>query len=134
MQALVKTPHTDIRIQGEIPSRIIEVLRSEYGNKLKICEDDDEYVDVTETAWYKEIKTKITQGDAMRIYRKKRQLPQAQLGEKLGNIPSQTVSNMELGKRSINLATAKKLSVIFNVPTSRFLDLNRKLKQESPTR
>ncbi len=123
MQALVKTPHTDIRIQGEIPSRIIEVLRSEYGNKLKICEDDDEYVDVTETAWYKEIKTKITQGDAMRIYRKNRQLTQAQLGEKLGNIPSQTVSNMERGKRSISLATAKKLSAIFNVPASRFLDL-----------
>jgi hypothetical protein len=30
---------------------------------------------------------------------------------------------MERGKRSISLATAKKLAVIFNVPASRFLDL-----------
>ena len=41
----------------------------------------------------------------------------------MGNVPRQIVSNMELGKRSISLAAAKKLSVIFNVPASRFLDL-----------
>jgi transcriptional regulator with XRE-family HTH domain len=50
-------------------------------------------------------------------------LTQAQLGEKLGKIPRQIVSNMERGKRAISLTTAKKLAVIFNVPASRFLDL-----------
>jgi len=123
MQALVKTPHTNIHIQGEIPTRILDVLRSEYGGKLKIFEGEDEYVEVTETDWYKEIKSESTPGDAMRIYRENQHLTQAQLGEKLGNVPRQIVSNMERGKRSISLATAKKLSVIFNVPASRFLDL-----------
>jgi len=123
MQAVVKTPHTNIHIQGEIPSRILEMLRSEYGGELKIYEGDEEYVEVTESDWYKEIAEITTPGDAMRIYRKNNQLTQEQLGKKLNNIPRQIISNMERGKRSISLAMAKKLSVIFNVPASRFLDL-----------
>ncbi|MFO7884674.1 MAG: helix-turn-helix transcriptional regulator [Desulfobacteraceae bacterium] len=123
MQAVVKTPHTNIHIQGEIPSRILEMLRSEYGGELKIYEGDEEYVEVTESDWYKEIAEITTPGDAMRIYRKNHQLTQEQLGKKLDNIPRQIISNMERGKRSISLATARKLSVIFNVPASRFLDL-----------
>ena len=123
MQALVKTPRTNINIQGEIPSRILEILKSEYGGELKILEGDEEYVEVTESNWYKEMKEVTTPGDAMRIYRKNHQLTQEQLGKKLGNVPRQIISNMERGQRSISLATAKKLSVIFNVPASRFLDL-----------
>ncbi|MEA1966845.1 MAG: helix-turn-helix transcriptional regulator [Thermodesulfobacteriota bacterium] len=123
MQAHVKTPRTSIHIQGEIPFRILEMLRSEYGGELKIYEGDEEYVEVTESDWYKEITEITTPGDAMRIYRKNHQLTQEQLGKKLGNVLRQIVSNMERGKRSISFATAKKLSVIFNVPASRFLDL-----------
>ncbi len=123
MQALVKTHRTNIQIQGEIPSRVLDVLRSEYGEKLKIYEGEDEYIEITETDWYKEIKTKSTPSNAMRIYRENQQLTQTQLGEKLGNVPRQIISNMERGKRSISMATAKKLSFIFNVPVSRFLDL-----------
>lgn len=123
MQALVKTPRTDIRIQGDIPSRLLDMLRSEYGGSLKIYEGEDEYVELTETDWYRETKAEIGPGDAMRIYRKNKQMTQAKLGKKLGDIPRQIISNMERGKRAISLATAKKLSVIFNVPASRFLDL-----------
>ena len=123
MQALVKTSRTDIRMQGDIPARILDVLRSEYGGQLKIYKGDDEYVEVTETDWYGEIKTQTTPGDAMRIYRENFGMTQAQLGEKLGNVPRQIVSNMEHGKRSISLTTAKKLAAIFNVSASRFLDL-----------
>jgi DNA-binding XRE family transcriptional regulator len=123
MQALVKTPRTDIRIQGEIPPRLLDVLRSEYGSRLKLSEDDDECVEVTETEWYKETKAAASPGDVMRIYRKNQQMTQAQLGEQLGGLPRQTVSNMECGKRAVSLATAKKLAVIFNVPASRFLSL-----------
>ncbi len=90
---------------------------------MKIYKGDDEYVEVTETDWYREIKAKTTPGDAMRIYLENFGMTQAQLGEKLGNVPRQLVSNMERGKRSISLTTAKKLAAIFNVPASRFLDL-----------
>jgi DNA-binding XRE family transcriptional regulator len=123
MQVVVKTHRTNIQIQGDIPSRILDALRNEYGGKLKIYEGEDEYVELTETDWYKETKSKTTPGEAMRIYRDNQQLTQTQLGEKLGNVPRQIISNMERGKRSISLATAKKLSAIFNVPASRFLDL-----------
>ena len=123
MQARVKTPHTSIYIQGKIPSHILEMLRSEYGGDLKIYEGDEEYIEITESDWYKEVAEIATPGDAMRIYRKNNKLTQEQLGKKLGNVSRQIVSNMERGTRSISLATAKKLSIIFNVPASRFLDL-----------
>jgi len=119
----VKTPRTNIRIQGDIPPRILDVLRSEYGGHLKIYKGDDEYVEVTETDWYRDIKAQTTPGDAMRIYRENFGLTQTQLGEELGDVPRQIVSNMERGKRSISLGTAKKLAAIFSVPASRFLDL-----------
>jgi DNA-binding XRE family transcriptional regulator len=109
MQALVKTPRTNIRIQGDIPASVLDVLKREYGGKLKIYEGDDEYVEVTETD----------------CYRENHNLTQAQLGEKLGNVPRQIISNMERGKRTISLATAKKLAVILKVPASRFLDLRK---------
>ena len=125
MQALVKTPRTNIRIQGDIPASVLDVLKREYGGKLKIYEENDEYVEVTETDWYQEIKAQTTPGDAMRVYRENHNLTQAQLGEKLGNVPRQIISNMERGKRTISLATAKKLAVILKVPASRFLDLRK---------
>jgi len=117
----VKTPRTDIRIQGEIPVRILDALRSEYGRDLKIYEDDEEFVEIKETEWYRNLS--VSPGEVMRVYRENHNLTQAQLGEKLGNVPRQIVSNMERGKRAISLATAKKLAAIFNVPASRFLDL-----------
>ena len=123
MQALVKTPRTDIRIQGEIPPRLLDMLRNEYGGSLKIYDGDEEYVELAETDWYRETKAKSSPGNAMRIYRKNQQMTQAELGKQLGNVPRQLVSNMERGKRAISLATAKKLSAIFNVPASRFLDI-----------
>ena len=59
----------------------------------------------------------------MRVYRKNHNLTQAQLGEKIGKVPRQIISNMERGNRTISLATAKKLAAILNVPATRFLDL-----------
>ena len=84
---------------------------------------DNKFVDITESSWYRETKAATSSGDAMRIYRKNHQMTQAELGEKLGAVPRQLISNMERGKRTISLATAKKLIVIFNVSVSRFLDL-----------
>ncbi|MBI4793037.1 MAG: helix-turn-helix transcriptional regulator, partial [Deltaproteobacteria bacterium] len=75
---------------------------------LRIYEDDEEYVDITETGWYKEIKAQTTPGDAIRVYRENFGLTQAQLGERLGGLPRQTISGMERGKRSVSLAKAKK--------------------------
>ena len=124
MQAAVKTPHTEIMIKGEVPDHILAALKAEYGDKLVIeKDDDDEPVNVFETAWYKATKAGMTPGDAMRIYRELHELTQEKLGEKLGGIPRQRISNMERGRRPISIATAKKLAKLFSLPIDRFLDL-----------
>jgi len=64
MQAVVKTPRTKIIIHGEIPTRILTALKSEYGVALKISNDETE--NVFETGWYKNIKATTTPGDTMR--------------------------------------------------------------------
>ena len=124
MQAHVKTPLIDISIRGEISSRVLTVLRREYGKQLVIDEDDDnDLVEVVDTNWYRETKAKSAPGDALRIYRENHNLTQKQLGEKLGNVQRQIISNMERGQRTISLATARKLATIFKVSADRFLDL-----------
>ena len=122
MQAVVKTPHIEIIIKGDIPPKIITLLKKEYGKKVHITQDkDDEYVNITTSDWYKQMKAEKTPADNMKIYRKIHKLTQAKLGEMLGNIPKQHISNMENGIRPISKITAKKLSKIFNVSVERFI-------------
>ena len=47
-----------------------------------------------ETPWYRGIKEKMTPGTYLRIYRENKGLTQLQLGEALGGIPRQHISNM----------------------------------------
>jgi len=122
MQAVVKTPRIEINIKGEIPSKLLSVLQEEYGEAVALVEeDDDELVDVFETEWYKELKAKMTPGDSLRIYRELRGLTQKKMGEMLGGVPRQHVSNMERGVRSISLKTARKLAKIFDVSVEKFI-------------
>jgi DNA-binding XRE family transcriptional regulator len=86
--------------------------------------EDDESINVFETTWYKATKAGMGPGGAMRIYRKLHGLTQEALGERLGGIPRQHISNMERGRRPISMTTAKKLAKLFSVPADRFLDLN----------
>ena len=120
MQAVVKTPHIDINIKGEIPDKIIKVLKEEYGKKV-IFSGDDEFVNVFETDWYKKIKNKTSPGDNMKIYREIHNLTQKKLGELLGDVPRQHISNMERGTRTISVKTAKKLAKIFKVSPEKFI-------------
>ena len=122
MQAVVKTPHTEIKIKGYIPKKILTALRNEYGKKVKVTpEKDDELVNVFETEWYKKIKKTTTPGDNMRIYRELRGMTQIELGEKLGKVHRQHISNMERGIRAISKKTAKQLAEIFDVSVEKFI-------------
>ena len=80
-----------------------------------------EPANVFETDWYRDIKSKMTPGDNLRIYRENRGLTQAKLGEMLGDVPRQHISNMERGARSISLKTAQKLSALFKVSPEKFI-------------
>lgn len=122
MQAVVKTPHIEITIRGDIPPKLLSLLREEYGETMRLIEDtEEELVNVFESDWYKGIKENITPGDNMKIYRELHGWTQKELGEKLGGIPRQHISNMERGLRAISLRTARKLAKIFDVPIEKFL-------------
>ena len=123
MQVVVKTLHIDVNIKGKkIPKNLITVLKEDFKEDLKIIKNsDDELLDVFETSWYRRIKKKMTPGKALRIYRENLGLTQKELGEKLGSIARQTISNMENGIRPISLKMAKNLVKIFDVPIDRFI-------------
>jgi DNA-binding XRE family transcriptional regulator len=123
MQAVVKTPRIEISVRGKaIPSRLMDVLKEEYGPELSLVEDEgDDLVDAFETQWYKGVKEKMTPGTYLRIYRENRGLTQLQLGEALGGIPRQHISNMEHGRRSISLKMARKLSLLLGAPIEKFI-------------
>jgi DNA-binding XRE family transcriptional regulator len=118
----VKTPHIKIDIKGEIPPKVLSVLKEVYGKKVKIIEDkDDELIDVFKTDWYKNINSEMTPGKNMKIYRQINKMTQEELGKKMGGISKQNISHMERGIRSISKANAKLLAIIFDVPVDRFI-------------
>ncbi len=122
MQAVVKTPHIRIQIRGAIPSRLLSVLKDEYGKKVKLFEDaEDEKVDIFTTDWYRKTKAELTPGFSMKVYRQNWKMTQTELGKKLGGVPKQHISNMENGKRSISKKMAICLSKIFKVSVERFV-------------
>lgn len=123
MQAVVKTPHIEISVKGaEIPPKIINVLKEEYGRKLKLVKDEgEELINVFETEWYKNIKKDMTPGKYLRVYRENKGFTQAQLGTALGGVPKQHVSNMENGSRPISLKMAKQLAKVLDTPVERFI-------------
>ncbi len=119
MQVHVKMPHIKIDMQGQISPKIIKALKNEYGDNVKITEDDS--LDIKDTSWYKKISDKMGAGDYIRIYRENLNLTQEQLGQELGGIPRQHISNMEKGQRKISIQMAEKLAEFFKKPVSRFL-------------
>jgi len=122
MQAVVKTHRIDIHIKGEIPHKILSVLKEEYGEAVKLYDEfDEEKVSIFETDWYKRTKANIQPGENLKIYREMHGITQEKLGETLGNVPRQHVSNMERGVRKISLKTAQKLAQLFKVPVEKFL-------------
>ena len=88
---------------------------------VQLEKDSEETVDIFATDWYREIQSKITPGDTLKIYRENHGLTQAQLGEMLGGIPRQHVSNMERGVRPVSMKTARKLAKIFKVSPGKFV-------------
>ena len=112
----------EINIKGKISAKLLSLLEEEYGDRVQITDDaDKETINVFETDWYREIKSKMTPGDNLRIYRGNVGMTQAELGAKLNGIPRQHISNMERGVRPISIKTAKKLAKIFDVSPEKFI-------------
>jgi len=69
----------------------------------------------------KKTKARMKPGDHMRAYRVSRGITQPKLGEALGGISRQNISDMENGRRPIGKEVAKKLTEIFNTSVEKFL-------------
>ena len=122
MQVAVKTPRIELNMKGDIPERVILFLEEEYGVSLRQTADDGEaVVNAFETDWYKRTMAAMTPGKALRIYRENAGLTQAALGERMGGIPRQHISNMENGKRPIGKENAKRLAAALHVDYQVFL-------------
>ena len=122
MLAVVKTPRIRIEIKGKISKRLLDVLKEEYGSDVQIIPDEeDEKLDIFETDWYKNVKEKLTPGKNMRIYRQNLSMTQKELGELLGGVPRQHISNMERGTRAISKKVALNLSKIFDTSADKFI-------------
>ena len=122
MQVAVKTPRIELKMKGDIPERVILFLEEEYGVSLRQTADDgEEVVNAFETDWYKRTMAAMTPGKALRVYRENAGLTQAALGERMGGIPRQHISNMENGKRPIGKENAKRLAAALHVNYRVFL-------------
>ena len=121
MQAVVKTPRIEIAIRGEIPPRLLTVLEVGFGDQIQFhAEEDDERVDVFETAWYTNVKAKITSGENLKIYRQNHGLTQVQLGDMLGGLSRRHISNLEHNTHPISSDLAQKSSRLFDVSFEKF--------------
>lgn len=120
MLAVVKTPHIDVRIQGDISPFMMEVLKKEYGRKLHVQNEKEESVDYFETALAKALDKKVTAADCIQIYRENLGLTQEELGEKVG-VSKNYVSDWENGHRKVSKDKAKKLSQMFHISAEHFL-------------
>lgn len=109
MLVLVRTLRTKITLEGEGCDIVLRSLQEIYPD-LEVCsEDDDELVDVQETAWYKSIAQTLTAGKKLYNRRKMAGLTLDQLAEKSG-IAKSNLSAMENDKRDIGKAVAQKLA------------------------
>ena len=109
MLALVKTPHTEISINGEASEAILEWLRKKFTvevvaqNDSASDEDGREAVNVFETDWWKKNEHLLLTGARL-----KHNMTQEELAEKSG-IKQSVISLYESGKRRISLRAAIKL-------------------------
>lgn len=71
MLVAVSQHHIDnFRIEVEISSSSLDVLKNYYGNSLHIANNDDEWVNIKDTDWYKELKASYSPASNLASYRR----------------------------------------------------------------
>ncbi len=123
MLAVVKTLRTKkvFSVKGDIPVLLLRYLRKKYGKALVVSDDENDYVDLRKTDWYKKQKLRRAPGKSMKMYRARDQLTQAAVGKKLGGLSAQKVSDMENNRRGISKNMGQKLSFLFGTAVEKFL-------------
>lgn len=124
MLAVVKKPRTREKIfevRGAIPPDVVKFLKNRFGDGLVLVEDGEDPVDITQTAWYKKQRSRMTPGKTMKVYRQRDKLSQAELGRRLGGLSIQKISDIENGRRGVSKELAKKLADVFSSSVDKFL-------------
>jgi DNA-binding XRE family transcriptional regulator len=103
MLVAVKTPRISVRVTGVGAQTVVKALRQLYEG-VEVSRDD-EAVDITTTAWWKETDAGLT----------------LEKLAALSGIAKSHLSDMENGKRAIGLRTAKKLATALGVDHRLFL-------------
>ncbi len=80
----------------------------------------EQTLEIKKTEWYQDLKSKITPADNLKIYRQNKGLSQGKLAKIIGVLPS-NISEMERGKRGISKDVAKKLSIVLETRTEKFI-------------
>lgn len=124
MLVVVNQPHTrnSFKIEGSIPSSMMDFLENEYGKNNVVIEDnnENEYVNFRDTDWFKSIEPSLTPAYNLAFYRKLNKMTQAELAEKLGT-KKQVISDMEHERKPISKKTAKQLASLFSTSVARFI-------------
>jgi ribosome-binding protein aMBF1 (putative translation factor) len=122
MLAVVKTPRTNMHMQGFIPMPVLRVLRNEFGESLTVTTDkDDKKLErVFDSAEYKEFKSRVAPADYIRTYRENAGLTQTELAEKL-NVSRAYICDIEHGRREISKQFAKQLADFFKISIARLI-------------
>lgn len=107
MLAVVKTPHTEISINGDGAAKILEYLKQQFPVEVLSADDNDEKtVNVRESEYWK---NEVTPGTLLMGFRLKHDLTQSDLAERAG-VSQVMVSDYENGKRKLTLKAATKFA------------------------
>ncbi len=117
MLAVVKTPRTEIMLNGNGVSEIIDLLKTRFTVQIISAEEEsgDDLININETEWWKKNKHRVLSGA-----RQKAELTQKQLADAVG-IRQSVLSEYENGKRKITRAMAEKFASALNTYPEKFL-------------
>ncbi|MBF0484355.1 MAG: helix-turn-helix transcriptional regulator [Candidatus Omnitrophica bacterium] len=133
MLVVVKTPRTNrtiFGIKGRIPQKVRVYLKNEYGNRVTFLKTNksniQDMIDPFKSDWYKKLKSGVTKGDSVKIYRKNHNFAQQQLAEIINfhlktKFTKQKISDIENNRREISKDVAKVLAKIFGTSVERFI-------------
>lgn len=119
MQVVAKKPHIDIHIEGKGIKAFLNIIKKTIPD-VQVIDSDNEYEDIDDWDYYKEMKARLTPSVVLKIRRENAGLTQAQLSEKCG-IAVPNIALMERGKRNIGAKTAKKLAEALNCDVGDFI-------------
>ena len=117
MLAVVKTPHTEITINGDGADKILEHLKKKFTVESLTADDDDEkMVSVKESEYWK---TNVTPGSLLMGFRLKHGLTQSNLA-KCSGISQVMIRDYETGQRKLTMKAVTKFAAVLGEAPEKF--------------